>query len=213
LVKPVTATRSIRSASGGATRARIIQAALETLRNEGFAGTSARAIARTGKFNQALIYYHFGSIEGLFIAALQDFSERRLVRYREALEGINSLSGLVDAMTELYEEDARGGEVAAVQEIVAGSSSSADLGRQVVELLDPWGAFAEKVVARLLQGTPLESVLPAKEVAYALVALYFGVETLGHLDPERAKTQALFDAGSRLAPLFDMLLKSGIAGT
>ena len=206
----MSAMRAARTASGGATRDRIVKAALETLKKAGFAGTSARAIARTGEFNQALIYYHFGSVEDLMIAALHDFSERRLERYREALERVTTLSALVETMTRLYDEDVRGGEVTAVQEIVAGSSSSAALGRRVVELLDPWSAFAEEVMARLLRGTPFELVLPAREVAYALVALYFGVETLAHLDPDRAKTQALFDAGSRLGPLFDMLLQSGM---
>jgi AcrR family transcriptional regulator len=183
-----------------------MRATLETLRNEGFAGTSARAIARTGEFNQALIYYHFGSVEGLLGAALQDFSERRLVRYREALAAADTLAAVLEIMRDLYEEDRRGGEVSAVQEIVAGSSSSAELGRRVVQLLDPWGVLAEEVVSRLLHGTPFEAVLPTKEVAYTLVALFFGVETLGHLDPERAKTEALFEVGARLAPMFDMLL-------
>jgi AcrR family transcriptional regulator len=187
-----------------------MKATLETLRTEGFAGTSARAIARTGDFNQALIYYHFGSIEGLLGAALQDFSEQRLVRYREALAAVDTLAALIETMQGLYQEDRRGGEVSAVQEIVAGSSSSQALGRRVVELLDPWGALAEEIVSRLLHGTPFEAVLPAKEIAYVLVALFFGVETLGHLDPERAKTEALFEAGTRMAPLFDMLLKAGL---
>ena len=187
-----------------------MKATLETLRTEGFAGTSARAIARTGDFNQALIYYHFGSVEGLLGAALQDFSERRLVRYREALASVDTLAALIETMQDLYQEDRRGGEVSAVQEIVAGSSSSQALGRRVVELLDPWGAFAEEIVSRLLRDTPFEAVLPAKEIAYVLVALFFGVETLGHLDPERAKTEALFEAGTRLAPLFDALLKAGM---
>ena len=209
MVKQHDATQVSRSATGGVTRGRIVSAALETLRNAGFAGTSARAIARTGNFNQALIYYHFGSIEDLLVAALRDFSERRLERYREALGGVTTLTGLVEVMTRLYDEDVRAGEVAAVQEIVAGSSSSEELGRRVVEQLDPWTAFAEELVSRLLKGTPFESILPARDIAYALVALYFGVETLAHLDPDRAKTQALFHAGSKLAPLFDVLLQSG----
>jgi len=197
------------ASSGESTKQKIVAAVLATLKNEGFSGTTARAIGRAGGFNQALIYYHFGSIEELMIAALQDFSERRLVRYREALSDVTTLSGLVETMTRLYEEDTRAGEVTAVQEIVAGSSSSRELGRRVVELLDPWSAFAEEVVTRLLRGSAFEAMLPAKEVAYALVSLYFGVETLAHLDPDRAKTQALFDAGTRLAPLFDLLLQAG----
>jgi hypothetical protein len=83
------------------------------------------------------------------------------------------------------------------------------MGRQVVELLDPWGGLAEEIVTRLLGGTAFEDLIPSTDVAYALVALFFGVETLAHLDPERAKTAALFEAGRKLAPLFDMLLAAG----
>src|SRR5947209_3815065 len=90
-----------------AARARVVAAALETLERAGFAGTTARAIATSGGFNQALIYYHFQSLEDLLAAALQDFSERRLARYRAALAGIQGLTPLVETMTRLYEEDAR----------------------------------------------------------------------------------------------------------
>lgn len=107
---------------------------------------------------------------------------------------------------DLYEEDVAAGEIADVQEIVTGSSCWPELGREVVELLEPWTHFAEEVLGRLLRGTALESLLRAREVAFALVALYFGVETLAHLDPDRARIQALFGAGARLAPLADLVL-------
>src|ERR671919_781582 len=54
------------------TRARIVTAALQALRADGIAGISARAIARHGGFNQALIFYHFGSLEGLLVAVGSD---------------------------------------------------------------------------------------------------------------------------------------------
>jgi AcrR family transcriptional regulator len=197
------------AAAGKTTKARIVEALLATLRDEGFAGTSARAIGRHGGFNQALIYYHFGSIPDLMIAALEDFSRRRLERYRSELDGASTLSAVVATMTRLSAEDVAAGDVTAVQEMVAGSSSSPDLGRAVVEQLEPWTRFAEEVVGRFLRGTAFASMLPAREIAYALVALYFGVETLAHLDPERARSQALFDAGATLAPHLDALLASG----
>jgi AcrR family transcriptional regulator len=174
-------------------------------------GATARAIAATGGFNQALIYYHFESIDALFAAALQHFSERRLERYRVALVGVRGLTPLVEAMTRLYEEDARSGHLAAAQEIVAGSSSSERLGHRVVELMEPWFAFAEEVVAGLLRGSPFEEIVPAREVAYALVALYFGVETLARLDGDRGKARALFESGARLAGLIDGLVGAGTA--
>ena len=52
----------------------IIESALATLRDEGFAGATSRAIARRGAFNQALIFYHFGSLENLLVAALEQTS-------------------------------------------------------------------------------------------------------------------------------------------
>ena len=50
------------SKTGQATKARIVAAAIETLKTDGFAGASARAIAKAGGFNQALVFYHFGSV-------------------------------------------------------------------------------------------------------------------------------------------------------
>ena len=196
-------TRSVR-------RARVIQATLATLERVGFAGTTARAIATTGGFNQALIYYHFENLESLLASALDDFSERRLQRYRTALEEVSSVTSLVGILTRLYGEDLQSGQLAAAQEIVAGSSSSPELGRRVVELMDPWFAFAESVVRRLLKDTVFEELIPASELAFALVALYFGVETLSRLDQRHERAQALFESGARLAPLADLILSSHI---
>lgn len=193
-----------------AARARIVAAALRTLEESGYAGATARAIAATGGFNQALIYYHFESIEELLLAALKEFSERRLARYRKALEGVTELTPLVRMMTRLYEEDAKSGELAAAQEVVTGSVISPELRQRVMTLMDPWFAFAEEVVRRLLVGTVFEELVPARELAYAFVALYFGVETLARFDNDRARANALFESGARLAPLADLVLHSDL---
>src|SRR5215208_6752877 len=97
----------------------IADAALETLRTHGFAGATSRAIARAGGFNQALIFYHYGSLENLLLAALRRSSDERLARYREALAGRESLATLVPAMADLYEEDKAAGHVRIVSQVVA----------------------------------------------------------------------------------------------
>jgi AcrR family transcriptional regulator len=94
---------------GAATRRRIVDAAIETLKAEGFAGASARAIARRGDFNQALIFYHFNSLHGLLLAVLDETSRRRLARWEEATGKAESLPELLATTAELYSEDlARG---------------------------------------------------------------------------------------------------------
>ena len=52
------------------TRRLLIDAAIETLKSEGYAGASARAIAERAGSNQGLIFYHFGSVANLLLAAL-----------------------------------------------------------------------------------------------------------------------------------------------
>src|SRR6266536_2292753 len=89
----------------------IVGAALETLKEEGFAGASSRAIGRRGGFNQALIFYHHGSREGLLLAALDQTSRERLARYRAALDEVQTLSELVARAAELYEEDKSSGHM------------------------------------------------------------------------------------------------------
>src|SRR3982075_261149 len=76
------------------TKLQIAEAALETLKANGFAGASARAIAHTGGFNQALIFYHFGSVQNALLAALDLISERRLADYGPAFETARTASEL-----------------------------------------------------------------------------------------------------------------------
>src|SRR5438874_10646513 len=80
----------------GATRGRIVDAAIETLKREGFAGTSARAIADTGGFNQASIFYHFGGVTELLLASLQETGDRRMASYRDAVADARTLPDLVE---------------------------------------------------------------------------------------------------------------------
>src|SRR5688572_14747655 len=87
------------------TRRQIAAATLETLRTEGFAGATSRAIARIGGFNQALIFYHYGSLENALLAALDLTSEERMARYREALAGAETIEDLTRVARQIYRQD------------------------------------------------------------------------------------------------------------
>lgn len=78
------------SASGGATRLKLLEGALRTLVEQGIAKTSARSIATTAGVNQALIFYHFGSVDELLAAACVHGAEQRVSRYRERLAALDS---------------------------------------------------------------------------------------------------------------------------
>src|SRR5580700_3047189 len=76
------------------TKLQIAEAALQTLKEKGFAGASAREIAGIGGFNQALIFYHFASVQRALLAALDLVSARRMEAYGPAFERARTLPEL-----------------------------------------------------------------------------------------------------------------------
>jgi AcrR family transcriptional regulator len=174
----------------------IVDAALATLQEKGFAGASSRAIARRGGFNQALIFYHHGSLDALLLAALEQMSSDRLARYSEALAGVTELDELVARLADLYEEDKASGHMRVVAQLVAGTVDRPELAERVLAQMEPWVAFAAETLARVLPAG-----LPARELAYGAVTFYLGVNLMTHLDPEAARTDALFARARELAPL------------
>lgn len=196
--------------SSAQTRVTILDAATKTLQTEGFAGATSRTIARTGGFNQALIFYHFGSVEGLLIAVARSESERRAALYAAELREVGSLAELVAVARRLHEEEFRSGSVAALTQVLAGATRSDDLARGVWDAMEPWTARVGETIERLLAGTPYAGILPVDDLTTAVAALFLGVELLTGLAPERAGT-TLFTTMGSLAALIDALVDPGSA--
>jgi AcrR family transcriptional regulator len=188
------------------TKATLVEAAVATLKAKGFAGASAREIAAAGGVNQALVFYHFGSVQNLLLAALDRVSERRLEAYRPAFEQARTVAELATLAREIYAEDLENGYVTVLAEMVAGGASNPELGAAIVARLEPWIEMVQDKLGELLAGSPLEALVPARDVAFAIVALYLGMDLLSHLDGDRARAESLLDLGVRYAPLAGLLL-------
>ena len=190
---------------GEATRRRILDAALETLKTEGFAEASSRAIARTGGFNPALIFYHFGSLDELLLAALDRTSAERLKRYRQAIAEASTVEELVTAAARVYAEDRDSGHMTVVAQMIAASIARPELAPAMVSRLEPWIELAEEGLGKALARLDVPELLPVRELAYAFVTFYLGVNLLTHLDEDRTRTDALFARLQSLAPLLASL--------
>lgn len=190
------------------TKLPIAEAALQTLKDKGFAGTSAREIAGTGSFNQALIFYHFGTVQKLLVATLDLVSARRMLAYQPAFERASTLPELASLAREIYREDLENGYVTVLGEMVAGGISDAWLGGEVAARLEPWIDLVESKLRDLLAGSLLESIISARDVAFAIVALYLGTDMLSHLKGDHGRAESLLDLGEHHAPLIQMLLSS-----
>jgi AcrR family transcriptional regulator len=199
--------RAIPRRGADETRARIIDAALEALRRGGIAGISARGIARLGDFNQALIFYHFGSVEGLLIEVARSESSRRSALYADALAGVTSLPELVAVARRLHDEEFKSGSVAALTQMLAGAGGSAEMAQGVWDALEPWTRLVRETIERLLAGTPFDGVLPAEDLTSAVAALFLGIELFTGLNPAGAET-SLFATMEMVAALVDTLLQS-----
>jgi AcrR family transcriptional regulator len=206
--KRAEATKEDAAATLTGTKLQIAQATLDTLKQKGFAGASAREIASTGGFNQALIFYHFGSVQNAMLAALDLVSARRMTAYGQAFEEARTLPELASLARRIYAEDLENGYVTVLGEMVAGGVSDVGLGGEVVARLQPWIDLVADKLREVLAGSLLESMIPAGDVAFAIVALYLGVDMLSHLEGEHARAESLLGLGERYAPLLGALLPS-----
>ena len=192
--------------SAGDTKLQIVEAALRTLRAKGFAGASARAIAREGDFNQALIFYHHGSLRNLLLAVLDLISERRMSEYRTAFERAASATELAALARTVHADDLDSGYITVLGEMVSGGVTDPTLGAEVAARIEPWIELVEHKLEQLLEGTPFAALASPRDLAFGLVAAYFGVDMLSHLQGEQSRAESLLELASRLSALADAFL-------
>lgn len=191
-------------ASRAETRRRLLDAAVRTLAVEGYGGTTARSIARTGGFAPGVIYYHFDDLDALLVAALRHASQARKARYEEALGRCSDAAELLSRLRELYAEDMRDqGHIDAVQELFTASASSPRLREELLAHVESWAEFAAAAVRRLVAGTAFEELAPSREIGMIAVAMFLGVQTLTHLDGNRSRVDSLFATAEPAALLWD----------
>ncbi|MEO3824213.1 TetR/AcrR family transcriptional regulator [Actinomadura sp. B10D3] len=191
-------------------RRRLLEAAIRTLAIEGYAGTTARSIAKTGGFAPGVIYYHFEDLEDLLVAALSHTSRARRERYEEVLDSCSDATELLARLRELYAEDMRDqGHIDAVQELFRASSASPRLRDELLAHVESWSEFAAATVRRLVAGTAFESLVPSRDLGMIAVAMFLGVQTLTHLDGDRSRIESLFTTAEPAAILWDTFAGRG----
>jgi len=205
--------RQRRNEAGDLMRGRIVDAALRTLTSTGYANTSVRAIATTGGFSPALVFYYFGSVDALLLAVLDRISGERLSRYETRLADVSNLHALGTAMEELYAEDLQLGQLTAVQEIVGAMAFDPELGVEIVARMQAWMTFAEQLASRILAGSQLAGVVDPSVIGAAVIALYMGLEIVARMrGGDSTGSSALMTTLVQAAPWIDQLLGKSPAG-
>ncbi|MBK3544617.1 TetR/AcrR family transcriptional regulator [Streptomyces sp. MBT60] len=193
--------------TGADTRTKLMEGALRTLAEHGIAKTSARSVAASAGVNQALVFYHFGSVDELLAAACRYGAEQRVARHRDRLAGVTTLAELLRCGRELHEEERAGGHVAFLAQVLAGAQTQPRLAPATAAGLDLWTAEIEKVLVRILADSPLGEFTDPAGLARAVTGAFVGLEMYEGVDPEGA--ERAFEALEQLAALARVLDELG----
>ncbi|MEU6930483.1 TetR family transcriptional regulator [Streptomyces sp. NPDC046385] len=189
------------------TRERLLDGALRTLVEQGIAKTSARSVAAAAGVNQALIFYHFGTLDELLAAACLRGAEQRVARHRERLRAVGSLSELLAFGREMHAEERAAGHVAVLGQLLAGAQTHARLAPATAAGLDLWIEEIEGVLRRVLAGGPVAGLVDPAGLARAVAASFVGMELYEGVDPDGAG--AALDALEQLGRLMAALDELG----
>ncbi|MBZ4322374.1 TetR/AcrR family transcriptional regulator [Streptomyces huiliensis] len=195
-------TRTAPSTSAD-TRVKLMEGALRTLAEQGIAKVSARSIAATAGVNQALVFYHFGSVDELLSAACRHGAEQRVARYRERLDRVRSLSELLELGRELHAAERAEGNVAVLAQLLAGAQNQPRLAPATAAGLTLWIDEIERVLSRVLADTPLAGFVDSPGLARAVASAFVGLELYEGVDEDGA-LRAL-DALDQLSGLVSVL--------
>jgi AcrR family transcriptional regulator len=185
------------------TRRKLIDGTIATLRARGIAGVSARAIATAAGVNQALVFYHFGSVDDLVDVACREATAEAVDRYRARFSEVESLRELLSLGRLLHEQEQAAGNVAVLAQVLAGAQQDARLASAARHALQLWVDEVGGVVDRLLRDSPIATIADSSGLAQGVAAAFIGIELYEGVNPEGAA--AALAALEQLAVLAEVL--------
>ena len=191
----------------GDTRSRLLEGALETLRAHGIAGASARSIAATAGVNQALVFYHFGTVDELLTAAVRHGAQQQVSVYRDRFASITSLRELLDLGRSLRADERAAGNLAVLAQMLAGAQTDPRLRPATAAGLALWVAEIETVLHRILGSTPIAGFTDIGGLGRAIATAFIGLELYDGVDTDGA--DRAMNALEQLATLTTMLEDAG----
>jgi AcrR family transcriptional regulator len=134
--------------------------------------------------NQALVFYHFGSVDELLAAACRHGAEERVALYRDRFARVADVGELLSLARALHAEEKSAGNLNVLGQLLAGAQSQPRLAPATVAGLSLWTEELEHVLARILADTPLAEFVDTAGLAKALAAGFVGLELYEGVDPD-----------------------------
>ncbi|MEU4625757.1 TetR/AcrR family transcriptional regulator [Actinoplanes sp. NPDC023801] len=164
----------------------MLDGALAALREHGVTGVSARTIAAAAGVNQALVFYHYGSVDELLGTACLDATRQRVNLYASRFAAVGSLGELLQIGRELHAAELAAGNVSVLAQMLAAAQSGDRLAGPVAASLQLWIDEIEVALARIMRGSPVAEVADLPGLARAVAAAFVGLELYEGVDAEGA---------------------------
>ncbi|WP_430789430.1 TetR family transcriptional regulator [Actinoplanes sp. G11-F43] len=189
------------------TKQRLLDGALTALREHGVTGVSARTIAAAAGANQALVFYHYGSVDELLGAACLSATRQRVSAYADRFAAVGSLRELLQVGLDLHAAELAEGNVSVLAQMLAAAQTGERLAEPTAAALQLWTDEIQIVLNRLLTGSPVAEVADIPGLARAVSAAFVGLELFEGVDRDGAR-QALA-ALDQLAVLVEVVDELG----
>lgn len=173
-----------RTGAGDATRTSLLQAAASLVAQRGWGAVTTRAVAERAGVNQALVHYHFGSIEHLRQAAV-------MARLRPEIQGLADEllherpmpESISRVMQRLDRFDLESEAAVLMAEALLRATRDERFGRQVGEVVRSWSALLEPRLLVAQQRGVVRQDIDAASLARILAAVLDGFIIQRMADP------------------------------
>ncbi len=189
-----------RSVRGDATKELILEAARESLREQGYSGTSIRAVAERAGVQLSLVHYHFGSKQAVLVAVLERENEKLLERQQALFAGPEPLSVKWRAACRFLEDDLESGYVRILWELWAAGLADEELAARWRNATAGWRRLMAEVFEEWSREVGLELPISAAAVATLVANLFQGleVEILAGVSEDEAPHLEVLEAVAQL---------------
>ena len=170
------AVKDRRSVRGDATKESILEAARESLREQGYSATSIRAVAERAEVQLSLVHYHFGSKQAVLVAVLERENEKLLARQQALFAGPGPLSAKWRAACRFLEDDLESGYVRILWELWAAGLADEELAAPWRDATAGWRRLMAELFEQWSRKVGLELPISATAVATLVANLFQGLE-------------------------------------
>jgi AcrR family transcriptional regulator len=188
--------RLSRVESQALTRIRLLEAARDLFRREGYATTSVDRIAEAAGYSKGAFYSNFEGKEAIFLAVLDAQSRESLDPLMQAIDTAGDAAALVELLVRWADERSSSGSwsLTVLEHARAAMKGAASLQRQEAIIRGNWRQLGESLSRRLpgLGADPETLGALLNEIAYAPAMTFVSRPTAGDL--MRLAVTHLFEA-------------------